>query len=230
MTKGKRKSAFWFLILFVLGTPLITRELSGQIGGFIKKRVKDAVSKPAENTATTEQESRFNDRVLELNADNLAKLENALLAEKQFRDGVEARYAKIPSREQYQNCMGQVAMSDDAHKIMASLTGDTQQYQQAMNKLNALYEEKCGKDPSKANKSEDLRPAIDEGAKGGGLTRDQYSIMKERILPFCSSGGQNKVRGEGGSNIFYVYSQTEVSAIQPQCGKLAGLIKGLNAK
>jgi len=64
------------------------------------------------------------------------------------------------------------------------------------------------------------------------LTALQYSMLKERVLPFCAdpdaaqtADAAVKVRGAG-SGVFYVYTQGEIEAMRPHCSKLAQLIKG----
>jgi hypothetical protein len=204
-------------------------ELTDQgIGGFLKKKAKDVVKAPdAEKDKQAPDQSpdqRFNDRVLELNVETLARLENALRGEKEFRDGVEARYAKLPTREQYDSCLMQAMMSPEGQAIAKGAADDMAQVQI---KLMALHEKKCGKNPNTFDKSEDLKPAAEAGARAGGLTLAQYSIAKERITPFCSSGGLDKVRGSG--DLYYVYTPAEVSAIQPKCAQLAGLMPDVAA-
>jgi hypothetical protein len=205
-------------------------ELRSQFGGLIKK-AKGVVSPPesGKNTDASEQSGNsttpsFNDRVLELNPDNLAKLEQALVCEKNFRAQVNAKFAKMPTPEQHQQCMIQVMMSPEALAIAESKSADvTQQSLQLM----ALQEKKCGKDPQRNNKGEEMRPAKEQGAKCGGFTLPQYTIAVERIAPFCNAGGQEKVKGFG-SNIYYVYTPAEVSAIKPNCSKLMALINENN--
>ncbi len=64
------------------------------------------------------------------------------------------------------------------------------------------------------------------------LTALQYSMLKERVLPFCAdpdaaqtAGAAVKVKGAA-SGMFYVYTQGEIEAMKPRCGKLAALIQG----
>jgi hypothetical protein len=128
------------------------------------------------------------------------------------------------TREQHDKCMLDVMMSPEAQAI--SKGGDMSQM---MTQLTALQERKCGKNPERVTESKngELRQTREQGAKCGGLTLTQYSIAAERILPFCGSGGQDRVRGMG--NLYYVYTPTETSAIRPKCAKLTGLISDLNA-
>jgi hypothetical protein len=218
------------LMMLLFGIGIGSATLNGQIGGFIKKKATGIVKEPDTKTpeaaaaqSDTNKSPRFNENVLELNADNLAKLEKALVCEKEFRDGVEAKYAKLPTRQQYENCMMQVMMSPEAQSITANKSGDVMQMSK---QLMDLQEKKCGKSPSSYNKSDELRPAQEQGAKCGGITLTQYSIATERIPPFCNSGGKEKVKGFG--DLYYVYTHAEVNAIQPKCARLSSLINSLN--
>ena len=231
-----KRSRFFvsLFVLLLLGWGIGSAELNGQLGGFIKKRVKDVV-KPADkgSEATTEQSNtnttpRFNENVLELNAENLAKLEKALTCEKDFRASVEAKYAKLPNQDDYSQCMMEAMLSPEIQAITKGPTDTAQQAQAMGNKLKEFTEKKCGQNPETftRDKADELRTSKEQGAKCGGLTQTQYSIATERITPFCNSGGQEKVKAYG--NIYYVYSPAEMSAIQPKCANLAGLISDLN--
>ena len=64
------------------------------------------------------------------------------------------------------------------------------------------------------------------------LTALQYSMLKERVLPFCAdpdaaqtARAAVKVHGAG-NGVFYVYTQGEIEAMRPHCSRLAQLIKG----
>jgi hypothetical protein len=114
-------------------------------------------------------------------------------------------------------------MSPEAQAIVAKVGDNIQAQQQQMTSLAALMEKKCGKNPNTFNKSDDLKPAAEQCTATGGLTLSQYSIAKERITPFCNSGGKDKVAGMGG--LYYVYTPTEVNAMKPKCTRLTGLMK-----
>jgi hypothetical protein len=236
MIKGKNLVALSTTLCLLIGLGFASDSMDkpvmvAQLGGFLKKKVKDVVKPEPENSAQTAADSssgndtnaRFNDRVLELNEDVLAKLEKVLLCEKDFRAEVDAKYAKVPTQEQYQKCSMDAMMSQEA-LALASKPGETlQAQQQMMTNLAALMEKKCGKNPNTFDKSDDLKPAAEKCSAAGGLTLSQYSIAKERVAPFCSSGGQDKVRGMG--NLYYVYTPAEVNAMKPKCTRLTGLMR-----
>ena len=220
----------WFAALAAIVCLSMPSPADAQIGGFIKKKVKDAVKGQAAGeqkqapAAEAQSEPRFSEYVLELNAENLDKLEKALAVEKAYRDSVNTAYARVPTPEQYQQCMIRTTMDPEAQKITANMN-DMAAMQQAQEKLVAYREKKCGKDPERAmeGKKEALRHGSDRAAESVGIKPSALSIMKERITPFCESGGQAKVKGDM-EGMYYVYTPTEVAAIQPRCVKLAALL------
>jgi hypothetical protein len=236
MVKEKKLSTLLTTVCLLIGLgfslDMTSKPAMGaQLGGFLKKKIKDVVKPEPEKGNQTDTDSssgndsnsRFNDRVLELNEDVLAKLEKTLLCEKDFRAAVDAKYAKMPTEEQYQKCSIDAMMSQEAQAIASKPGDNIQAQQQQMTSLAALIEKKCGKNPNTFSKSDELKPAAEKCSATGGLTLSQYSIAKERVTPFCGSGGQNKVTGIG--NNYYVYTPAEVDAMKPKCAKLTSLMK-----
>jgi hypothetical protein len=236
MVSGKMQFRVVVIILLLIGLSfsldLMNKPaLGNQLGGFIKKRVKDVVKQPDSGGNAAEEQSgandgpRFNDRVLELNEATLSKLEKALLCERKFRDDIEAKYAKMPTKEAYQACSVEVMMSSEGQALAAE-GADPSKAQQYMKKLMALLEKKCGKNPENVSKSDDMKPAEEQCSREADLTPDQYSIAKERFTPFCSSGGKEKVQGYG--SVFFIYSPAEVQAMKPKCERFMDLMKGIS--
>jgi hypothetical protein len=236
MVREKNRSALLITVCFMISVGFAWDQMSrpamgAQLGGFLKKKVKDVVkpepekSNPvaSDSSSGNDSASRFNDRVLELNEDVLAKLEKTLICEKDFRAEVNAKYAKMPTQEQHQTCSFDAMMSPEVQEIVSKAGDNPQAQQQQMTNIAAFLEKKCGKNPNTSNKSDDLKPAAAKCSASGGLTLSQYSIAKERITPFCSSGGQDKVRGMG--DLYYVYTPAEVNAMKPKCARLTGMIQ-----
>jgi hypothetical protein len=236
MVKEKKLYTLLTTVCLLIGlgftlAPMSRPAMGAQLGGFLKKKMKDVVNPGPEKSNQTASDSSsgndtnstFNDRVLELNEDVLAKLEGTLVCEKDFRATVDAKYAKMPTQEQYQKCSMDAMMSQEAQAIVSKPGDNIQAQQQQMTSLAALIEKKCGKNPNTFNKSDELKPAAEKCSATGGLTLSQYSIAKERVAPFCSSGGQNKVAGIG--NNYYVYTPAEVNAMKSKCSRLTGLMK-----
>lgn len=203
-----------------------------QIGGLVKKKLKDAVKAQAgqtEQPAASQgapQGPTFGDYVVEMTPANLDRLETALRAEKAYRDSIATFYARLPTADAYGQCNTQVMMSPEAQKISESMpeNADLATVQKMGQQLQDLVVKKCGPDPSTFHKSDDLRRAPETGAKAAGFTKDQYAIMQERIVPFCKAGdAPSRIPGSG-TNIYYVYAPGEVQALGPRCSKLVPLI------
>lgn len=220
------------LACFLIGLGLswngtITPAMGAQFGGFIKKKVKEATkqpdSEPTASESSGDSNSPYNDRVLELNEETLAKLEKSLVCEKDYRAEVDAKYAKLPTKDQYERCAMEASMSPEMLQLVQNPGSTPQEAQKVMLNMSSMIEKKCGKNPNEFHKSDDLKLAADKCPSAGSLTKDQYSIARERVLPFCSSGGQNKIKGQG--NVYFVYSPAEVSALKPKCDQLRKLIE-----
>lgn len=207
----------------------VARPAEAQIGGLIKKKVKEAVK--GETPSSTSEKSaapagpRFNEYVLELTPANLDKLEAGLQAEKAYRDSVEAKYAKVKTQEEYTQCSTNVMMSPEAQQLTSNAdASNLQSAQAAGQKLMALIKKKCGEDPGTLNKSADLRKAQEHGVEASGLTAEAYAIIEERIPPFCGGdGGTAQVQGAA-SGIYYVYTEAEMAALKPRCEKLMAVL------
>lgn len=227
-----RRRLPWVAALAAVICLSIPSPANAQIGGFIKKKVKSAVKGPDQKQAPpaaqagegARVESPYNDYVLELTSENLDRLEKAIAAEKAYKDSVNAAYSRVPTKDQYQQCLIGTLRDPEVQKISQN-ANDMAAMQEAQLKLMAYREKKCGKDPERIleGKREVLRKAPDRGAEAVGLERGAVAVMKERIGPFCASGGQAKVPAAT-KGMFYVYSATEMAAIQPRCVKLMKLI------
>lgn len=215
----------------------IPRPVDAQLGGFIKKKVKDTVKGQVSGSTgdasaaggtrapTSPSGPQFDERVLELNPGNLDKLQTALVAERAFRDSLNASYARMKTPEQYQQCKMNAMMGPEAQQVTKSIDyNDVQASQAAGQKLLAIVAKQCGADPSGQNKGAELNKAPANAAEAAGLSQEQYAVLKERVKPFCSEGGgTGKVAGSG-ARIFYVYTESEIAALQPRCEKLMALM------
>lgn len=70
-------------------------------------------------------------------------------------------------------------------------------------------------------RAQPLRAALE----AGGFTAAQYSILKERVVPFCAAAGSAAPEGEvhipGFGGKFYVYAGAEAEALAPRCAELS---------
>jgi hypothetical protein len=216
------------VVLVALACLALPAPSSAQIGGFIKKKVKQVVK--GDTAAASEQKAApasagptFDDYVLQLSPQNLDRLERGLAAEKAFRDSVNRVYAALRTPEQYQRCQGETMTSPEGRQLAANPPQDAAGYQKYAAAMQVLTEKRCGRDPGRLDKAEDLKPAGAVGARAAGATSSQYSIMKERVVPFCRAGGAARVPGEV-KGMDYVYAPEELTALQPRCARLMELL------
>lgn len=223
---------------------VVPASASAQIGGLIKKKVKDTVGQTVAGPDAAAANPAapgpvFNEHVLAITPELLDRLEKALVAEAATREENDRRVGKVLDAEEYERCRQRVAMSAKTQEIMEEhlrVLGDetsTQQQreralQEMATRLEALTEPECGLEPRKAEQlgaelSLRVATAGEEASRLGNL---QLSILKERILPFCvtpelatATAEELLIPGET-STAFYVYLPTEVEALQPRCSTL----------
>lgn len=232
---------------------VVPASASAQVGGLIKKKVKEKVGQAVAgpDTAAARSASQaapgpvFNDHVLAITPGVLDRVERALAAEAVAREENDRRVGKVLEPEEYESCRQRVAGSPKAQEMMEAqlqVLGDETSTQEARERalqematrLEALTEPECGLEPHKAEKlRSELAPRVPAAAEqASGLTDLQLSILKERILPFCvepgaaaAAAGERRIPGET-DTVFYVYSPTEVEALRPRCGTLLEALQG----
>jgi len=233
---------------------VVPASASAQVGGLIKKKVKEkvvqtggpetAAASPAAPEAVPGSGPVFNSYVLEITPELLDRLEKALAAEAATREENARRIGKVLPEEEYDRCEQDAIrsaegqkMSEESVRLLEAAKTD-EQVSQAMEemgkRLEAFMEPRCGLEPSKAERlGSELAPRVDTAAEqASGLNDRQLSILKERILPLCTAT-QAAAGSEGAriptedSTIFYVYSPGEVEALRPRCGTL---VKALQAE
>ncbi len=230
----------WTMLVIAVACLSLPRPAEAQLRGFIKKKIAEkavgtvvgkdssetAAAAPAhgEARAAAPAGPRFDERVLEMTPANLDKLQAALVAEKAYRDSVEAAFAKMLTPEQYQPCKMKAITSPEAQKLTQHVDyGNTQATQETAQKLLALVAKQCGPEPSSKDKNGELYQAGAHAAEVAGLSPEQYAVLRERLTPFCSGDGGARIPGSG-PGIYYVYSETEIAALQPRCAKLMALM------
>jgi len=219
---------------------------SAQIGRLVKKKVKEQVVQTVAGSETAAavpipeatQGPVFTSNVLEITPDVLDRLERALAAEATAREENAIRLGKVLSWEDYNFCKERVLMSPEGQNLSQELvqlienaTTD-EEIQRAMQematRMEAFLEPECGLEPNKAEKlRQELTQRVPAAAQeASGLSDLQLSILEERILPFCvmpelaaATEEELRIPGET-SEVFYVYSPTEIEALRPRCGSL----------
>lgn len=157
--------------------------VDAQIGGLIKKKVSDAVKAPEKPADPAKAESKQglvngNPDVLEITQPVLEGLIRGLNVEVSLRKDFAAELKKYPTRQQYDDCQRQVAMSEEAQKLaqpMVNLpeTATAEQRKQVMDKFSsevaALVKRKCPLNPADApNKEKRLTEIKVKAAEAAG--------------------------------------------------------------
>jgi hypothetical protein len=202
---------------------------SPQIGGLIKKRVKQAIeqTRVGADTATTAKAARargpsFDEATLEITPALLDQFEKGLTAEAVERKNVDSQIAKFLPRDAFEKCKQSLMRTPEAQAAYRDYTKmlkgtDQEAMRKASewygNRLTEITRPKCGPSPSEAElmKGDLLRGPEKIGEKASGLTERQYAVLKERILPFCTAAaasGSAELRIDGG----YVYTTAEMEA------------------
>jgi hypothetical protein len=189
-----------------------------------------------------EGSSRYGGEVLEISQQVLGRFAKALAAEEAARQAIVASQAQIKSPAQYDQCKGEVMMSDEGRKLAEDYNAavnakpdDLANMQKAATtmtmKLAALTEKTCGSDPSRARQTlgDQLHQAEAAGAKEVGFTTRQFAILKERVVPLCLAepiaAGRKGIKLPGQGNASYVYTQEEADALRPRCEEFLKLLQ-----
>ena len=210
---------------------------SPQIGGLIKKKVKQAIeqSRVGTDTATTAKAARargpsFDENTLEITPALLDQFEKGLAAEAVERKNVDSQIANFLPRDEFEKCRQSLMKTPEAQAAYREYTGMLKGTdQEAMRKASEWYGQrvaeitrpKCGPSPSEAEvmKGDLLSGPEKVGQKAAGLTERQYAVLKERIIPFgtvAGAGGSGELRIDGG----FVYTTAEMEALRPRCATL----------
>ena len=223
-------------LALVIGTALPV-PASSQIGGLIKKKVKQTIEQTRVGTDTASKASAarahgpsFDEATLEITPALLDRFEKGVTAEAAERKDVDRRIAKFLPRDAFEKCEQSLMKTPEAQAAYREYTGMLKGTdQEAMRKASEGYGQrlaeitrpKCGPSPSEAEimKGDLLGGPEKVGQKAAGLTERQYAILKERILPFCTAAvasGPGELRIDGG----FVYATGEMEALRPRCAKL----------
>ncbi len=175
--------------------------------------------------------SVFDDRVLEMTPAVLDRLEKGLAAEAAERQANARVLARMRDKAGYDKCSREVAASPEGKRMMALLdAGDMKAYQQAAVEVQKVQDAKCGPSPNSYRTVEDnLRNKPSKaGEDNSGFDYWQYSILKERALPFCTMStpaGGGAVKIPVRADVFLVYSPAEVDALKVRCARLLPALK-----
>ncbi len=154
------------------------------MGGFLKKKAKEAAQAPIQQQQAQQQADEAAAKALSapdvvpITQESTARFAGALDVEIRLRGEFRTLLASFKTREEYQACQAEVAMSPEAQKIsmrVAELPDNASaaDLQKLMLKssrdLEALVEKRCGADPSQWNQATSAQRL--QGDRGRGLGR-----------------------------------------------------------
>lgn len=134
-----------------------------QLGGFLKKKVKEAVQAPVKQEQAKQQAdeaaaSALSDPdVIPITRESTARFRTALGAEARLRAEFRAQLASVKSQEEYDACSGELMMSQEVQQLTMRLAdksanASAADMQKLMLKhtsdLEALVMKRCGPSPS----------------------------------------------------------------------------------
>ena len=219
-----------------------------QFGDLLKKKAREAIEKkggsnpaptstPGQGRAGKKDAASDEDRiywadVVVLDADAVARLEQALATETKVRDSLAAVVKDAPRwQKEHQDCMMRLVQTAEYEKLADRLDAAKDSEKGAIvQDMGNLTIQRCGD----GNQAERAQRAIDtlperRAVAAGGFNSRQYAIAKERVVPFCKvmpaapADGYAQVPGSG-TNIFWVYKAAEVQALTPKCPSLGKLL------
>jgi hypothetical protein len=140
-------------------TAVSAAPLHAQVGGLIKKKVSDAVKndKPKDQTPKPDDASKSR-MPRTINQSVLTAFRSGLEVERDERAALAKRIEALPTREKFEACKRQVAMSPEGMKAVSALANlpenaKPDDMQKAINasaaEMEKLYTAKCGEDPEK---------------------------------------------------------------------------------
>jgi hypothetical protein len=161
-----KSSPITCLLLGVVAVVLSAGPAQAQIGGFLKKKAKEAAQAPIKQEQARQQadEAAANalstPDIVPITGESTARFRTALGTEARLRGELRAQLASVKSQEEYNACSGELIMSPEAQKISMRLAdmpanasaADLQKLMMKTNAdLEALVTKRCGPNPSQWN-------------------------------------------------------------------------------
>jgi hypothetical protein len=204
-------------IALAVCTPLaLPHTAEAQLGSLIKKKVTEAIKKPADSAKSVDQkpaasrgnaQSPFNEAVLEITQPAFDATIRGLTAELKLQDEFRQVLAKYPTPEQYEACKTRAATGPEGTKMMSdfmnmpqnSSVEEVQRRQQAMSAgMEALMKKACPNDPNvwnPYNRRQKLDSIHEQAAEAAGLAAATSSVQD-------NEGTSIRARFEGQPFIF----------------------------
>jgi hypothetical protein len=182
------------------------------------------------STARAPSSSADRPPVLAIDAEVMARFTRALAAEIEARDEWTrfeenfsrcqmAMYTTSPGMDEMMRLTEQMGTAMENARTTDDLIRVSQDHQERM---DALLTKHCGTSHTEFARRQTRASdtIMDTALTAGDFGSVQYAILKERVVPFCMSGGSSdRIAGPEGKH-FYVYSADEVSTLAPRCTSL----------
>jgi hypothetical protein len=241
-------------LLLMMGMATLPNTAHAQLGGLKKKMAKavagaagveetSPAATPSTAAAGQTRRSPYNDNVLEMTEPVLDRLQAAVTAEAAERGEVAKILAALPDPTTRMECEQRTAMTPEVQALlevyladMEKANGDNAAIMKAAEKMEAamraIMNRECGESLTPERETElQKRPAA-KGAEAGGFKDVQYSVLKERVAPFCTAGAALEESEDGasvpapGTSDRLVYSAAEIEALRPRCAALMQALAG----
>jgi hypothetical protein len=145
---------------------------------------------------------RFDDLVVEITPALLDRFAAGLAAEEEARRDLPRLRASLPDPVVQERCRAGLER-DRAYQQLARKAEDSES---ADDELRDLLFERCGEDEGSLSERPERM-----GRQAVGVTSRQYSVLKERVIPFCNNPGRTGA---------FVYTRAEADALGPRCDSL----------
>lgn len=179
-------------------------------------------ARPASATAAASAPAATEPNVLPLVDANLDRLVAALAAEGEARrEAAAAKAAYEKARDAHGTCFVNVVQSPEyqklAEKAQALMDRNDQAGAQKVmaEEQPALVTAKCGAAPEWSEPREEIRR---KALAAGRFTDWQYSVIEERVLPFCQIAARGPHYLKRDARL--VYTAEEEAALTPRCAAL----------
>ncbi|HET6764678.1 MAG TPA: hypothetical protein VFH27_13430, partial [Longimicrobiaceae bacterium] len=173
---------------------LASRPAHAQFGGALRglghratQAAVNAVAGPAQQPAVshTPGQPALSDVVLEITPARLDQLARGLAVEDTLHAGADER-ASARYIDAYQACEGRLASGDARYRelVAANARAQGDAADSTYWALDAYRAPRCGRNPQMH-----AREINAVASRAAGMGRRQYTILKERVVPFCQRGG-----------------------------------------
>jgi hypothetical protein len=189
------------IVLAVCAPLALPLTAEAQLGGLIKKKVTEAIKKPAEPAKAEEKkppgsegssQPGFNSDVLEITQPAFDAVIRGLNAELKLQDAFRLVLAKYPTPQEYEACKAHAAQTPEGAKIMSEFTNmpenvsaeEAQRRMQAMSTgMEALMKKQCPNDPDDWNpykRKQKLEAIHEQAAEAAGMAASTASLPDDK--------------------------------------------------